>query len=444
MRRERAGFSVCRACLAATVVLASLAVGVAARAQTPSTIDDLMRLFRVGEVPADFVIVIDTSGSMSSGEDPPYPGVVEAYKVLIDTIPDGDFVSVITFDTEPDLRFRDTLDSSNRSRAKLVLPEKAEGKHTDIGKAIDATLDRLGRADANEIQTVVFMTDGKHDPPDGSPYPTTHGPAWKALKDRARELEATHDITVLGIGLAEGTDVGLLRTVFTDVEINSLPPDQLPGFFEEAVQRSRLARLRRLVERELADGGVRLRSSTTTELQHSISAEVDVTSTFQKLPVRLTISKVRVTDREGNPVLARLEGPESVVLQPGETASIPIEIRPDLAPERVVVPPVTETAEFLVALDATYEVQPSDTLALVTPASLTGTVEGTAFVNASRTYGWSVAKALTLAAIALPRFWCSGCSTEGSCACLRSWVCSSSRNPAPMVRTSWSGSGESG
>ena len=61
--------------------------------QVPASIDELFALFGVGAVPADFVVVVDTSGSMSQGENPPYPAVLGAYQSLVDSIPEGDNLS---------------------------------------------------------------------------------------------------------------------------------------------------------------------------------------------------------------------------------------------------------------------------------------------------------------------------------------------------------------
>lgn len=372
----------------------------AVEVEDPTTLEDLFVLFDVGDVAADFVIVVDTSGSMSQGDNPPYPGVLVAYNSLIDTIPDGDFVSVVTFDSDPNLVFRGPLTHQTREIAKESLPEVARGSHTDIGAALDATLRRLERADSSDVQTVIFLTDGIHNPPEGSAYPENSGQAWEELRDRAIIVAETHDLLFLGIGLLEGTDIGLLRTVFANPELNSLSPEQLPAFFEEAIKRSQLSRLRILVNSELG-AGVRIRSTTQAELSSSIEASIDITSGFEKLPVRVTISKVAATDRAGNVIPARLLGDEVLRLAPGETVSVAVNLRPDIDPERFVVPPETETAEYTVTLDAVYTVEPNTVLRRVTPATTTGTVTGTAFVDATRTFGWTVARAVIVLLIGL-------------------------------------------
>ena len=389
----------------AVALLTSAALsGAAAQTGDPQTLDDLFDLFGVSDVPADFVIVIDTSGSMSEGPNPPYLGVLQAYRSLIDAIPNGDAVSVVTFDSDPNLVFQGPLDAKSRVAAKAALPESATGAHTDIGAALDATLRRLERADSSDVETVIFLTDGVHDPPEGSAFPEKSGPAWEELRARAQRVAQTHDLLVLGIGVASGTDIGLLRTVFANPEINSLPPDQLPAFFAEAIRRSRLARLRLLVDREL-EHGVRVRSTATAPLAPSIESDIALTSNFTKLPVTVDVSGVKVTDRNGTSVPATVVGPESVRLGPGETARLSILIKPEVSTPRFTVPPKTESAEFTIEIDATYTVQPVTLLQRVTPHPVTGTVTGFGTVETSRTFGWTIRRAVTLLLLVLLILW---------------------------------------
>lgn len=370
-----------------------------AQQSEPQTLDDLFELFEVGTVPADFVIVVDTSGSMSQGENPPYPGVLEAYRVLIDAIPDGDVVSVLTFDTDPNLVFQGSLSDASRRVARAALPEEADGTHTDIGAAIDATLRRLERADSSEVQTVIFLTDGVHEPARGSEYPERSGPAWDSLRQRASEVTRVHDLLVLGIGVVEGTDVGLLRTVFGNPEINSLPPDQLGPFFTEAVRRSQLTRLRKLVDAEL-NNGVRVVSAGSSELTGRIQTSVSLESRFSKLAVEVVISELDAVDQDGNPVDVTLLSEEVVEIPAGEVATVEVLLEPELEDPGFTVPPVTETAEFDVTVNATFEAQPAALLSRVTRKDLTGSVTGIHTVTASRTYGMTVTRVLVMAAVA--------------------------------------------
>ena len=180
---KRGSMPIARACMGLALALlmvlalafapprAAVAQDEAQSDEVPASIDELFALFGVDAVPADFVVVVDTSGSMSQGENPPYPAVLGAYQSLVDSIPDGDNLSVLTFDSSPNLAFQGEISSESREQAKAALPAEARGQATDIGSAIDATLRRLERADASDVQLVLFLTDGQHQPAAGSAYP---------------------------------------------------------------------------------------------------------------------------------------------------------------------------------------------------------------------------------------------------------------------------------
>ncbi len=370
--------------------------------QVPASIDELFALFGVGAVPADFVVVVDTSGSMSQGENPPYPAVLGAYQSLVDSIPEGDNLSVLTFDSSPNLAFQGEISSESRDQAKAALPAEARGKATDIGSAIDATLRRLERADASDVQLVLFLTDGQHQPAAGSAYPGTSGPEWDALRARAQTVDASHDTLVLGVGLGDqgAGGIELLRQVFGNPEINSLPPEQLPDFFRESVRRSQVARLATLVNEELANG-VDVTSSSSGRLDDPMEVEVEIKSHLQKLPVDVTIAGVQVKDANGDPVEAEIVGDRSLRIGPDGTAAVTVRMEPPVEDPGFKVPPVTEEDQFDVTLDATYQVLPKDLLARVTATPTTGAVTGTHVVDASRTFGRTIREVVTVLGILL-------------------------------------------
>lgn len=394
---------------AAVSLVIPLASVVPVRAETapelPTSIEDLFEVFGVADVPGDFVVVVDTSGSMSAGTNPPYPRVREAFSAFVDAVPEGDNLAVVTFDTDPRVSFDQVLTADNRDEAKAALPAEADGDKTDIGAALEATIRRLDRPDSAQNQTVIFLTDGAHEPPRGSTYPGASGPEWDALRTQADGIGSVHDLLVLGVALGErgGSGIELVRQVFGSPEINAMPADQLPDFFRESVRRSQVARLRTLVDEETARG-VRVGSSEVTALAGTIETEVEVTSDLQHLPVDVTIASVSATDDDGAAVRARVISPERRTLGPGETAVVTVRLEPPVADAGFRVPEVMEAARYEVALDATYQTLPADLLSRVTATPTTGAVTGIHAVEASRTYGYSVNDILAIlagAAVAL-------------------------------------------
>ncbi|CCM65487.1 exported hypothetical protein [Candidatus Microthrix parvicella RN1] len=368
----------------------------------PSSIDELFTLFGVDKVSADFVVVVDTSGSMSQGPTPPYPAVLKAFLSLVESIPDGDNLSVLTFDGSPNLSFQGKISDKSRNKAKDALPATATGEGTDIGSALDATLRRLERADSADVQTVIFLTDGQHVPAPGSAFPTTSGPEWDQLRVRADQARRGHDTQVLGIGLGEqgAGGIELLRQVFGNPEINSLPPDQLADFFRESVRRSQLARLATLVDKELANP-VTVESKGSMPLEPTMDVDVVVHSNLKKLPVDLSVSGVTATNADGDQIDAELIGAKKSQIGPGGSETVNVRIEPPVKNPGFKVPPVTEQAKFTIQLNATYQVLPKDLLARVSGTATSGEVQGQHSVDAIRTYGRSVREILTLLAMVL-------------------------------------------
>ncbi|MFN8137812.1 MAG: vWA domain-containing protein, partial [Propionicimonas sp.] len=86
---------------------------------------------------ADYVVMVDTSGSMNAGGR--YDSVRRELGKLVDSLDSDDRVSLLTFDTKAKSRFRGLV-GANRSAVLAGLPATAKGKHTDLGTAIASGL----------------------------------------------------------------------------------------------------------------------------------------------------------------------------------------------------------------------------------------------------------------------------------------------------------------
>lgn len=396
-------------------VLAVLAVVPAAGAAsgpatpTPSSVDDLLDVYGVDSEPADFVVVVDTSGSMM-WKPALYPPVVRAYRQFVEAIGDNDQLSLITFDTTPNLRFAGDLSTPDkRKKAAAALPARANGAHTDIGAALGAALDRLERPDASEVQTLVFLTDGKIDAP-GSPYANPAGRAWKALADRAATVADGHRLSVYGAGLgSRATDVGVLQRVFPSTQIVSLPPDQLPAFFAEAVERARVQRLVTPVTAELTEQYVSVEVDAG-ELAAATDLTVRLRSHLPHLGARVVVSGVTVATDDGAPVRATLVGgPTALSLSPDGTSDpLTVRIEPTMPPDRLVGDE-TQRQRFAVTLDATVEGEPADVLAQQVGVSTEARLVQSDLVAAQRTVGiplwWFAVAAAVLVLLILVALW---------------------------------------
>lgn len=306
---------------AALLLGASLMLLAAPSAQAV-TREQVLSALGVDAVPADYVLVVDTSRSMQQGNR--YGKATAAIGQLLRAVSPKDHLSLITFDATPALRYTGTVGQGQRATGQL--PGSALGGGTDIGAALQAALDELERPDAAGIGTVVLMTDGKHNPPTGSAYPRTTGAPWAALGPRGRAVRSNATIAAYALGLRAGSDAALLKRAFPNASIVALPPNQLSGFLNRVKEQTRIAKARRLVA---ADRGRGIAVEWPTEQLRQLDltegkATVDVVfrSRLRAVPVTL-----RAFELNAEGVAIKGSGlPDSVTLRPGQRRSIPVKL----------------------------------------------------------------------------------------------------------------------
>jgi len=356
----------------AFVVALIVFLGGAAVAHADPTGDSLAALrqqFGLDATRADFVVTIDVSGSMSQEPGAPYPGVKAAYQGLVRSVPAGDSVGLITFGTTATDAYLNTPLNSPAERQAAIdaLPPTANQQNTDIGAGIKLSLDRLERPSATYVQTLVFMTDGKHQPPRGSEFPTTEGAAWNDLRARADKLTAAHKLLIYGIGLGSGesTDINILRTVFPDARIVSAPSSQLPALFKDATDLVDLARLKKpVLDEVLRDReGIKTAVTAPAKLTTPLDLQLVLTNTLPHLPVSVLVRGVTVTDRRGHAVPATIDAPPQRISVPaGGNAALVVHARPDLQKQGRRIGQEVREQDFSVRLDATARPEPVDLL----------------------------------------------------------------------------------
>lgn len=376
-----------------------------------NSVNGLLVLFGVDKQAADLVLLVDTSGSMSTPPNAPYPGTLRAYRSFVSAASDSDFLSVVTFDVNADERFNGSLRGPGRALALSALPPVATGASTDIGAALEAALERLSRPDSNDVQILLVLTDGLNDPAQSSVYPRSFGGStWARLANMAREQTLTHNVNVYGDGLTGigHTDIGLIKKVFPNATLLGLPSDQLGSFFDEAITRARAEQLRRPVARELAGGRVSVKVVGTSDLGESTTVKVRLHSSYAHLPVSVTLGQVTVTGPNGErfPALSPATG-EVISLQPGQDSGV-LEVRAAVpyAGRHWYQPSRTDHESLRVSLQGDVAVQP-DLLLHRTLGSRLNThasLQQAAPVTAEATSGLTVirfAELLGLAALAL-------------------------------------------
>lgn len=304
-----------RAAAAAGGVLAAslmLVPGVAVAAPVVK-VDEVVAAVGLNSEPADYVLLVDTSGSMNQGGR--YETVRRELRKLVAGLEADDRVSLVTFDSKAVPRFRGVV-GKNPSAVMAKLPARATGKRTDIGAAIAAGLAELERDDTHRLTALILITDGEVDTAEGSKYADVRSSAWKKLRQRADELGKQHEVAGYAVSLQSVTDAGLLKKVLP--QATEVSAGQVGKRFSEVG--GDLVRLQAAaaLEAELAepiqvtwhgDLSAALANNTSTPLQ------LEFSSPYAHVPVEL--SSLEVKAPEG--LTVELTGlPEKVVLAPGE------------------------------------------------------------------------------------------------------------------------------
>src|SRR3954453_1642467 len=140
------------ASLLAVCAVSGLTTGPALAGPGP-TREQIYRQLGVDSVPADYVVLVDTSGSMAGNGR--YSNVRRVLAGFLSGLAPSDYVALYTFDTSPQRRYGGS--AANRDAVLDALPggPTPNGK-TDIGLGIEQALNELNRSGAAGIATVVL------------------------------------------------------------------------------------------------------------------------------------------------------------------------------------------------------------------------------------------------------------------------------------------------
>ncbi|MBG0851824.1 VWA domain-containing protein [Streptomyces spinoverrucosus] len=300
---------------AALLAVLSAATVPATAAETP-TRDGIYEELGVADQPVDYVVLVDTSGSMAA--DGRYGTVRSTLGVFLDGLSDTDHVALITFDDRPDVRYIGSAGNPGKIVSSLPKAPNPTGG-TDIGSALDRALRELERADAGDIASVVMLTDGKHEPPRGSDYPKASGASWDDLRERADALGKRTELAGYALPLGSGaTGADLLG----DVVENSLvlrpeSIEDLSGYLRRAGDNTRARSAALLLAEDNGKGVTASWTGTGARDLTDGSATASVTFRSATRHVPLTVSDMRVSV-DGVPL--RVTGvPKQLTLKPGES-----------------------------------------------------------------------------------------------------------------------------
>ncbi|MFI9387548.1 VWA domain-containing protein [Kutzneria sp. NPDC052558] len=271
---------------------------------------DILNSIGADAVAADYVVLVDTSGSMAA--DGRYSSVVHSLTGLFDAMSPGDHVSVYTFDDAVTPVYLGPAEPAATILGKLPAGPNPTGA-TDLGKAIGTALDTLEQPSAAPVANVVLVTDGAHEPPPGSPYPQSTGPAWDALRQRASRFTAS-TVSAYAVPLGDhASGAALLKSVFPDAVV--LDPENVQDLHDY------LARTKATVE--LAKARTLLAEDTGKSLNASwkfAGAKVSVTLKSKTRHVPIAVSGLALTAGDGD-VVAKLDT-STVQVAPGQEVTL--------------------------------------------------------------------------------------------------------------------------
>lgn len=314
------------AALLTAVLLAALpaAPAQAAPAAPGPTRAEIYRALDLDREPADYAILVDTSGSMT--KEGRYNTVRATLRPFLDGLTPEDHVALFTFDSRTEARYVGPAGDTSKIIGSLPGAPTKDGD-TDIGAALDAALKEVARDDASPVASVVLLTDGEHRPAARSRYPKASGPAWDALAKRAKGVAGRTELAGYAIPLGGGaTGAGLLANVVPDTTV--LRPDgiqDLGAYLARAGDRTRARKAARLLAPDTGKG-------VTAAWQDGDALDLGDGSATRKLTLRsatthvpLTVTGLRASVT--GPDLTVTGLPDRLTLEPGESKTYTLRLR---------------------------------------------------------------------------------------------------------------------
>ncbi|MCC2594129.1 VWA domain-containing protein [Tessaracoccus sp. OS52] len=285
-----------------------LLVAAPGQAVADDSVTDVADQIGVAAAPVDYVLVVDTSGSMTT--DNRWGEAVQAIGQLPATLKPSDHVTLVTFDTSPQIVWEGPAPADGQVLV-AALPAEPAGDYTDIGRAMQTVLEILERDAALPIAAVVLFTDGLVTTAPDSAY-EVGSEAWLTLRARAEALTTT--VGAFALSLGPETDAAVMRTVFPEAEVadQAVVSDYLAGL----AGRTRELQVAQALQSDLAQQVAVSWSGV------GATANLIISSPFAHLPVEVTA--LAITTEGG--AKAEWDAPANVLLEPGGTQTFKVEV----------------------------------------------------------------------------------------------------------------------
>ncbi|MFI7131126.1 hypothetical protein ACIBQ1_35945 [Nonomuraea sp. NPDC050153] len=339
-----------RAALAALMLVAWPLSAPAAADPEPTA---LYKALDLKEHPADYIVLLDTSGTMGSRQE----DVKDQLKGLLKAKGEQDGVTLVRFDRRP---YHRSVLETDKDVDALPTPS---GEYTDIGRALEWVV-RYLRDHPSRLTAVMLVSDGIQEPAPGSPYGSANGPAWVKLRDQAAELKPQPLLYTFPLG---GADVRrhqdeIVERVFPE-NAQILDPRQSRSARKDlSVVRddSLRAEARRRVAADLKRGVAATWKQPDVRLdpaQGTGTLTLDVRSRTEALPLELGAVEVVVSDGKER-VTGRSTLPSPIRIEPGRSVAVPIELswaRPPLVRVQPVALDLSRTVQVSATVQTPWE-----------------------------------------------------------------------------------------
>jgi hypothetical protein len=310
----------CLAAVTAALLAATPApIASADQARGPSR-SDIFAQLHVDDVPADYVVLLDTSGSMAA--EGRYATAIQSLTGLFDALSAEDRITLYSFDSSVNPAYL----GPSRPPAEItgLLPRQpTPDGATDIGRAISAALNDLQRQDAAPIANVVFITDGDQDAPADSPYADVSAPAWATLRERASTVNSP-TTSVYAVPLGDGASgAALIKSVFSNaVVLDPRNVGNLGEFLNRSKDHVKIEKARTVLGKDIG---------TTVDTTWDIgpvrggAAKVTVTLTSHTANTPIDVDNLRLNTGDST---VQIDQPERhVTLEPGKSVRIVTYVR---------------------------------------------------------------------------------------------------------------------
>jgi hypothetical protein len=329
------------------LAVASMGVMVEPVAANSSAVDldEVYEELAIDEVPASYIVLVDTSGSMQTGGL--YDEVRDSLTEFVAALAPHDRVALVSVAEQADRIWEGEVGDAP---GRLVdrLPDQPTGAYTDLGAGIRTAVHILEEQADTPIAGVVLLTDGQHDPPPGSAFPLTEGYAWQQLTERAGELKQR--VNPFAIQLRGANGGRLLRNVFPDTRVlDSVSVDDLTAILAEPKAAVREAKAAILLGDDLTAGIEIEWPADLARTSHGTNQlTVSLHSTSRYVPLELT----DLTIQSGSPAV-RVEAPAGPIPVPaGESIDLPVTVHWNAGPASWQ-PFKTVTGSYPLTLSAT-------------------------------------------------------------------------------------------